>query len=409
MDLKHSLKTNKNNHSFQLRNYNINNMNISKSKNSNVRNKSKKNGNSSYENKIFSFPKMKEKNSINKNYQTNIYNKINLLVKLVSPDKNINNNSIEVGNISKNININKKKLKGNDTINSNSAKKKENIILKKKSNVKKEISLNRKFNNLKKNGALLTENNKKEKKNILNRIENMKNKRKISRNVEKLQNSFCDNIKMNEADQEMRSEAEEEDKNNHGLSLKNDNENENINVNKNVNENDLNNDNKDNKENKEIFMLDSICKKGFAGPGIKKTNQDNFFIYKNFINNPNYIYLGICDGHGTFGQGVSTFLVNNLPQNLNSTLLNNNLKILTNQNMTTLSPIIISTFLSTNNQLTEDDHIDSAFSGSTCVSLLFTPSRIICINVGDSRCVLGKYDGEKWKVKEKELKRVGEK
>ena len=399
LDLKHSLKTNKNNHSFQLRNYNLNHINISKSKNSNVRNKSKKNGNSSYENKIFSFPKVKEKNSINKNYQTNIYNKINLLVKLVSPDKTINNNSIELGNVSKNININKKKLKANDTINSNSAKKKENIILKKKSNVKKEISLNRKPNNLKKNIALLTDNittkSKKDKKNILNRIENIKNKRKISRNVEKLQNSFCDNIKMNEPEQEMRSEAEEEDENNHGLSLKN----ENINEKDNVNENDLNNDNKDNKENKEIFMLESICKKGFAGPGIKKTNQDNFFIYKNFNNNPNYIYLGICDGHGTFGQGVSTFLVNNLPQNLNSTLLNNNLKILTNQNITTLSPIITSTFLSTNNQLTEDDHIDSAFSGSTCVSLLFTPSRIICINVGDSRCVLGKYDGEKWKAK----------
>ena len=399
LDLKHSLKTNKNNHSFQLRNYNLNHINFSKSKNSNVRNKSKKNGNSSYENKIFSFPKVKEKNSINKNYQTNIYNKINLMVKLVSPDKTINNNSIELGNISKNININKKKLKANDTINSNSAKKKENIILKKKSNVKKEISLNRKPNNLKKNIALLTDNSttksKKDKKNILNRIENIKNKRKISRNVEKLQNSFCDNIKMNEPEQEIRSEAEEEDENNHGLSLKN----ENINENANINENDLNNDNKDNKENKEIFMLESICKKGFAGPGIKKTNQDNFFIYKNFNNNPNYIYLGICDGHGTFGQGVSTFLVNNLPQNLNSTLLNNNLKILTNQNITTLSPIIISTFLSTNNQLTEDDHIDSAFSGSTCVSLLFTPSRIICINVGDSRCVLGKYDGEKWKAK----------
>jgi len=399
LDLKHSLKTNRNNHSFQLRNYNLNHINNSKSKNSNVRNRSKKNGNSSYENKMFSFPKMKEKNSINKNYQTNIYNKINLLVKLVSPDKNISNNPIELGNISKNININKKKLKGNDTTNNNSVKKKEYILFKKKNNIKKEISLNRKSNNFKKNNVLLPDNSttksKKEKKNILNRIENMKNKRKISRNVEKMPNSFCDNIKMNEAEQEMRSEAEEEDENNHGSSLKNDN----INVNVNINENDMNNDNKDNRENKEIIMLESICKKGFAGPGIKKTNQDNFFIYKNFNNNPNYIYLGICDGHGTFGQGVSTFLVNNLPQNLNSTLLNKNLKVLTNQNMTTLSPIITSTFLSTNNQLTEDDHIDSAFSGSTCVSLLFTPSRIICINVGDSRCVLGKYDGEKWRAK----------
>ena len=63
--------------------------------------------------------------------------------------------------------------------------------------------------------------------------------------------------------------------------------------------------NKNNAENKDIplkkiekkiLKLQSLCKKGFAGPGIKKTNQDNFFIYNNFNNNSNYVYMGVCDG-----------------------------------------------------------------------------------------------------------------
>ena len=77
---------------------------------------------------------------------------------------------------------------------------------------------------------------------------------------------------------------------------------------------------------KTIFRIDSICKKGFAGPGVKKTNQDNFFIYKNFLDSPDHIFLGVCDGHGMFGHDVSGYLVNQLPQNLNTALLKNNIK-----------------------------------------------------------------------------------
>ena len=40
------------------------------------------------------------------------------------------------------------------------------------------------------------------------------------------------------------------------------------------------------KEPKKILRIESICKKGFAGPGVEKTNQDNYFIYNNFVNNP---------------------------------------------------------------------------------------------------------------------------
>ena len=150
------------------------------------------------------------------------------------------------------------------------------------------------------------------------------------------------------------------------------------------------------KETKMVKSIESLCKKGFSGPGIKKTNQDNFFIFNNFNNNQNYIYMGVCDGHGIFGQDISSYLVNNLPQNLNKDIINQNIKNLSTEKISSLTKILESTFIQTNINLNTDERIDSTYSGSTCVTVLFTPTRIICINVGDSRCIMGKFNNNKW-------------
>ena len=60
--------------------------------------------------------------------------------------------------------------------------------------------------------------------------------------------------------------------------------------------------------------MESICKKGFAGPGVKKTNQDNFFIYKNFLESPDNVFLGVCDGHGERGEMISRYVSTKLPE-----------------------------------------------------------------------------------------------
>ena len=151
---------------------------------------------------------------------------------------------------------------------------------------------------------------------------------------------------------------------------------------------------------KKIRQIESICKKGFAGPGVKKTNQDNFFIYKNFIDNPEHIFLGVCDGHGMFGHDVSGYLVNHLPQNLNTSLLKDNVKSISNSaDYPKISDITSLTFVQTNINIVNDDNVDSTFSGTTCSSLIFCPTKIISANVGDSRCVVGKFDGKNWKAK----------
>ena len=149
-------------------------------------------------------------------------------------------------------------------------------------------------------------------------------------------------------------------------------------------------------EDKKIEKIENLCQKGFSGPDIKKINQDNFFIYNNFMNNPNYIYAGVCDGHGTFGQNVSGYLVYNLPLTINDIFIKEKIVNLTEENTSKVISIIKNTFLEIDKKIKSDTRIDSLFSGSTCVSIVFTPSKLICANLGDSRCIIGKYDGKKW-------------
>ena len=53
----------------------------------------------------------------------------------------------------------------------------------------------------------------------------------------------------------------------------------------------------------------------------------------------------------------------------------------------------------------DNENINSLFSGSTCVSVIFTPERLIVPNIGDIRVVLGKYDKTTGKYKAIDLSR----
>ena len=149
------------------------------------------------------------------------------------------------------------------------------------------------------------------------------------------------------------------------------------------------------KFSKKIKKIQAICKVGFSGVSLKKLNQDDYFIFPNFLNNSTYSFFGVCDGHGTFGQNISFYLKENLPQNVMNEFLKYDIQNLSEINTYFFSQIILYTFSETNKEMNEDERIDSSISGSTCISVICTPERLFCINVGDSRCVLGKFDKNK--------------
>ena len=147
---------------------------------------------------------------------------------------------------------------------------------------------------------------------------------------------------------------------------------------------------------KTIEKIETVCQKGFLGADTNKINQDNFFIYKNFLDNPNYTFFGVCDGHGTYGHDVSGFLVYNIPLTINDLLIKNNFKTITEDNIPTIISILKESFVQMDDNLPKETDIDTTFSGSTCVSLIYTPTKLICANVGDSRCIIGKYNDKNW-------------
>ena len=146
---------------------------------------------------------------------------------------------------------------------------------------------------------------------------------------------------------------------------------------------------------KKIKCIHDISKTGLAGVE-KKINQDRDFIFRNFVEGFDNIFMGVCDGHGFYGNEVSEYIKENLPMDLNRIIKTRKLDL----NKDDLSEVIINTFLMENNSLLRNKQIDSDLSGSTCISVIYTPQKLIIANVGDSRCVLGSRTAEnEWKFK----------
>ena len=142
---------------------------------------------------------------------------------------------------------------------------------------------------------------------------------------------------------------------------------------------------------KKIKCIHDISKTGLSGDE-KKINQDRYFIFRNFVEGFDNIYMGVCDGHGYFGNEVSEYIKENLPMDLNRIIKTRKLDL----NKDDLSEVIINTFIMENNSLLRNKQIDSDLSGSTCVSVIYTPQKLIIANLGDSRCVLGKNKNGNW-------------
>ena len=131
---------------------------------------------------------------------------------------------------------------------------------------------------------------------------------------------------------------------------------------------------------KKVSKIDSCTLAGYSPSKEQKINQDNFFIEKNFLEEKEQFFLGVCDGHGENGHLISSYISKCLPNFLADTSDKN----------------IISTYKALNQNLVENSKIDCSLSGSTCSSIILTQEKIISINLGDSRTVLGKKENNKY-------------
>ena len=133
---------------------------------------------------------------------------------------------------------------------------------------------------------------------------------------------------------------------------------------------------KDNQSIKKNIKINECTKAGCSGPGIVKTNQDAYFVKENFLKNNEYFFIGVCDGHGEQGHIVSNFVTSKLPSYITE---------LNNENIT-------NAFKRINKEIYANSKLDSNMSGTTVVSIIMTPNNIMCVNLGDSRATLFKYD-----------------
>ena len=305
--------------------------------------------------------------------------------------------NLSKSNMIKNNNIvNQNSLNGSNILNANEINQSHN----RNQNINPNI-----VNNYKQYQKPLQENNKI--KNINNqKIQNIKLTKNLQPNEEE--------IKVNQKESETIIEVDNSnnDKNKSQNKNENENKNENRNENKNENKNIINQKKEKEKEKeqsqekpkpvyKKIKDLHIFTHVGFDGEQDKENNQDNYFIQKNFAGHKDYIYMSVCDGHGVNGHHVSSFIKTILPVDMSENLKHRN--ILTETEKT--HEIIKETFIIANDKLVENQNIDSIFSGTTCVSVIYTPEKLICPNIGDSRAVLARYDSDKKKYIAIELTR----
>ena len=127
---------------------------------------------------------------------------------------------------------------------------------------------------------------------------------------------------------------------------------------------------------KKILKIDSCTIPGYTLTGVKQKNQDSFFLIKNFLSQDEHFFIGICDGHGLFGDLVSQYISQTLPHYV---------KNISDEDL-------IQAFIDTNNSLVTQTKIDCSLSGTTCTSLIITLDKIICANIGNTRAILAKFE-----------------
>ncbi|KAK3284115.1 hypothetical protein CYMTET_8219 [Cymbomonas tetramitiformis] len=135
---------------------------------------------------------------------------------------------------------------------------------------------------------------------------------------------------------------------------------------------------------------------GGVAPGFSKENQDDYFVIPD-RKNPKDFYAGVMDGHGMQGKKVSGFIKDKL---MSSDVKD---KLMSTKGSSSItgpddpSEVLNWAFLKTQSELKRSG-IDCRESGSTTVACIRKGDQLWAANVGDSRCVLARMDGNNLKA-----------
>ena len=337
--------------------------------------------------------------------KNNNYNNINPMVNLhiINKGQIINNNYNNINNMNNNMNNlyvykydvsqnNINQIKNNTNSKLNNSKRKKNIIRNNYFNGISDDEINMNMNNIKFNQM----------NNIIN--ENQNNPRNLNPKERIRNNSSTGMGITGELNNLLNTRNNIRQRNMLPQKRINNNNNINNHIHQNLNHSQLSAQNRIQNPLKKTYIAKRIRKihhfthVGFNGEKDKDYNQDIAFLEKNFANNNTFLYMAVCDGHGVEGHQVSGFIKRTLPKDLSNALVNKEILTSDKNKKKKIYNIIGSTFIKVNEKLISNESINSIFSGTTCVSLIYTPIKLICANIGDSRAVLGRYDkkNKKW-------------
>ena len=337
--------------------------------------------------------------------KNNNYNNINPMVNLhiINKGQIINNNYNNINNMNNNMNNlyvykydvsqnNINQIKNNTNSKLNNSKRKKNIIRNNYFNGISDDEINMNMNNIKFNQM----------NNIIN--ENQNNPRNLNPKERIRNNSSTGMGITGELNNLLNTRNNIRQRNMLPQKRIHNNNNINNHIHQNLNHSQLSAQNRIQNPLKKTYIAKRIRKihhfthVGFNGEKDKDYNQDIAFLEKNFANNNTFLYMAVCDGHGVEGHQVSGFIKRTLPKDLSNALVNKEILTSDKNKKKKIYNIIGSTFIKVNEKLISNESINSIFSGTTCVSLIYTPIKLICANIGDSRAVLGRYDkkNKKW-------------
>lgn len=136
------------------------------------------------------------------------------------------------------------------------------------------------------------------------------------------------------------------------------------------------------------FLYAYISQRGYYPDSPHKANQDAFYVMPNF-GGPDRALFMVFDGHGKYGDLCAIYVRDHLPNNM--------LKHL--QGKTSQDDIkegLHRAFCLTNDQLYENPGIADDLSGTTCICVLVIGALMYIANVGDSRAIIARRQGEEY-------------